>query len=1188
MTLRHGLLTALLLGATLSTAQAYKLLEPTDRDQIPVPYKVNPSRMPLGVQAINQCAQRWGSQPSVDFSFRYTGTSSSGQNNSDGVSVIFMDRGQMGQNVHGVTFRYMSVPDNKLLGWDMAINGREQMSQDRFYNVVTHEFGHALGLDHSENPRAVMWATGGTSNGRYRRDLHADDIAGAAALYPRAGGNPGVVNANHGGNNGLGGGNSGLGGGSTGGSSGNGGPVAGPRSLSLGTPTITAPRGQVAGQGLTIEWTGVQGAQNYEVALDSIVNGRQVKVQRATVRTTNLMPLTPQAGTYVVFVRAISQGRVGQWANSRFTVGGTQPGTPSGTSLGAVSFSTPREGQVLEPRPVLRWNGVGADSFEVAIDVIDPSGQRSKVLRENVTGHELALTQSLAPGNYWAFVRGVKGSTKGQWANARFEVTHPVGMTSVIAPMNEVQSVSEFTWEGVSDATHYELRVDVADGSGTMIHEAALTGTSLKASGFTAQVVHHWWVRAFKGSQAGPWAAGAFRIARLDAPSLVAPKGQIETGDPTFTWSAVAGAKSYELVIEDPSFDVTLAREQVQGTSHTLGGDLGPGDYRWKVRARSGKLLSEFSSEETFSVEAKEIPAPAILAPQGPVADLRPLITWTAVPDATYELWLGEGDSEQALFHVRDLQDTRYVPTEDLEPGHAYRFWVRARVEGHTSGWSGQVFHVTAPDRPAALAPKGRIDSQQPDFRWSAMTGAQRYEIQVQRVSGRQIVLHEVVTGTEMALPMQLELGHTYRWRVRAWMSSGSNASEWDVEAFAVYAPMTGMLARLSGAPEVEGGILDGTDPGQPSDEEPESSEDELPDLGPIPATPPGLEGSLEQPSGLSGGPSGGLDSGNSGDLGGGDLGGGGFGGGNSGLGGGTSGDMGGSDLPGEFGDNQGPDLPSETAGGPEGEEPPVADSTAPEETTPSAGNPEAGLKFIHWPSQQRRSDRRWGPVLTDIVNHLPARYGNTYFDSDLVTTGHETTHGINSHLRNHKNDSGRRANGFYVLRDRGVIIPEPPVRKSAAARFVPVSLREMRYKTYVTGSQSWDDTPLYLFDEWVAYTNGNLVALDRYKQGIWKEGWRDTFGGVEFTVYVFALAQGIEAQRPGYLQSAPQLKAFLAWNARRTMEAYHAMKNLEPFRWPKLDTYLQRIRTAPDAEGLRAFVRQLYGPAWAKQVMGF
>ena len=762
MTLRHGLLTALLLGATLSTAQAYKLLEPHDRDQIPVPFKVNPSRMPLGVAAITQCAERWGTQPSVDFSFRYTGTTSSAQNNNDGISVVFMDRGQMGQNVHGVTFRYLSVSDNKLLGWDMAINGRARMSQDRFYNVVTHEFGHALGLDHSENPRAVMWSTGGTSNGRYRRDLHADDLAGAAALYPRAGGNPGGrVDANTGGNSGFGGGNGGESG-----------PVAGPRAGTLATPSITSPRGQTAAAGLMIEWTGVQGAQSYEVALDAIVNGRQVKRTRATVRTTNLMPTTLSAGTYMAFVRAIGQGRVSQWANARFTVS-----AQSRPSLGVVSFSTPREDQVLDPRPTLRWNGVGADSFEVAIDAIDPSGQQSKVLREQVSGHELALTQDLAPGRYRAFVRGIQGSTKGDWANAHFEVTHPVGTTSVIAPMNEVESVSEFSWEGVSDATHYELRVDVADGSGTVIHEAALTGTTFRAgSNLSAQVIHHWWVRAFKGSQAGPWAAGVFRIARLDPPSLVAPKGRIESGEPTFSWSSVAGAESYELVIEDPSFDVTLAREAVQGTSYTLEGDLGPGDYRWRVRARRGRLLSEFSAEETFTVEAKEITAPAILSPQGPVADLRPLITWTAVPDAVYELWLGEGDSEQALLHVRDLQDTRYVPTQDLEPGHAYRFWVRARVEGHTSSWSGQAFHVTAPDRPAALEPSGRIDSQQPDFRWSALTGAQRYEIQLQRVSGRQIVLHEVVTGTELALPMQLELGHTYRWRVRAWMSSGSNA----------------------------------------------------------------------------------------------------------------------------------------------------------------------------------------------------------------------------------------------------------------------------------------------------------------------------------------------------------------------------------------------------------------------------
>ena len=129
---------------------------------------------------------------------------------------------------------------------------------------------------------------------------------------------------------------------------------------------------------------------------------------------------------------------------------------------------------------------------------------------------------------------------------------------------------------------------------------------------------------------------------------------------------------------------------------------------------------------------------------------------------------------------------------------------------------------------------------------------------------------------------------------------------------------------------------------------------------------------------------------------------------------------------------------------------------------------------------------------MTDIVNHLPRSYGNTYYDSNRITHGHETTHGINSHLRNYKNDTGRRANGFYVLNNRGVIVPEPNMRKSAVGRYVPASLRGSRYGTYISGSRAWDDTPTYVLDEWVSYTNGGAVGIDLNRSGSWNESWQD------------------------------------------------------------------------------------------------
>jgi hypothetical protein len=51
-------------------------------------------------------------------------------------------------------------------------------------SILTHELGHALGLGHSSDPRATMFATG---SGLRWRSLEKDDIDGVCSLYPGTG-----------------------------------------------------------------------------------------------------------------------------------------------------------------------------------------------------------------------------------------------------------------------------------------------------------------------------------------------------------------------------------------------------------------------------------------------------------------------------------------------------------------------------------------------------------------------------------------------------------------------------------------------------------------------------------------------------------------------------------------------------------------------------------------------------------------------------------------------------------------------------------------------------------------------------------------------------------------------------------------------------------------------------------------
>lgn len=267
---------------------------------------------------------------------------------------------------------------------------------------------------------------------------------------------------------------------------------------------------------------------------------------------------------------------------------------------------------------------------------------------------------------------------------------------------------------------------------------------------------------------------------------------------------------------------------------------------------------------------------------------------------------------------------------------------------------------------------------------------------------------------------------------------------------------------------------------------------------------------------------------------------------------------------------------------------PPTVDA-APSGDAPAADDPTAGVVWFTWPAQQTKADATWGGVLTDIANHLPASYGDTYWDADAMTAGHETSHGIHAHLRNNETPASIGWNAFYVLGDRAAFVAEPAMRKSAVNAYVPTSLRGSRYDTYLVGQTAWDDSPLYLFDEWSAYANGAAVAIDQVQHGLYTGQWTDAvMGPLEFSAYAIATAKAISVVDPTYFASNVQFKRFTAWQIQRAMKLYGLGSVMTQFTWDVQDAYLAALRTSADAADLRAFARATWGAAWTQTVLGF
>lgn len=254
---------------------------------------------------------------------------------------------------------------------------------------------------------------------------------------------------------------------------------------------------------------------------------------------------------------------------------------------------------------------------------------------------------------------------------------------------------------------------------------------------------------------------------------------------------------------------------------------------------------------------------------------------------------------------------------------------------------------------------------------------------------------------------------------------------------------------------------------------------------------------------------------------------------------------------------------------------------------TTAFASPGDELVFRDLPAFNQRTSPKWSPSLTDIIQHMAPGDSNNY--DDRITLGHETSHGIHSYIRNRLNTTGRPVNGFYVLNDQAVIVPEPPIRKRQVAPYVPQSLRGSRYSVYVTGASDWDDRPLYIWDEWVAYTNGGIVGVELVEAGLWGNQWRDGVAGqLEFVAYAVATAMATKELAPAFFNSTTQFREFLAFNLKRCMDSFFVGRDFEVFRFGTQDKLYNNLATAADAEKMRVFLRDTFGADWVLEVMKF
>ena len=163
-------------------------------------------------------------------------------------------------------------------------------------------------------------------------------------------------------------------------------------------------------------------------------------------------------------------------------------------------------------------------------------------------------------------------------------------------------------------------------------------------------------------------------------------------------------------------------------------------------------------------------------------------------------------------------------------------------------------------------------------------------------------------------------------------------------------------------------------------------------------------------------------------------------------------------------------------------------------------------------PPLRKPPEGQYPPILKELISRVdqPDRFRDHQDPTDLVTWTHELSHGANSQVWNKKGK-----HGLYLLDGKGIVLPHPSITIEQVAHAIPPEKRGKIYKLYLVDQRRWwNDSPLYLLDEQLAYTHGAIA----HSQMGWTDRRKDTYQSArEMEGYIREMLNVIERRDPDY-----------------------------------------------------------------------
>ena len=433
------------------------------------------------------------------------------------------------------------------------------------------------------------------------------------------------------------------------------------------------------------------------------------------------------------------------------------------------------------------------DGMEFRIAIAEDRAELDEFAAGRVSWIELFLLARLEGQIFHWQVRpqDETGEATGTWRSASTLILQHAWNGEIFNPVPaNGQSITDTTpklsWDAVEGADRYQIQIADTEEA---ISTAAITETA--SASHTPKLplanlqTHRWRARAVDADgQSGPWSEiQAIHVNWGSITNPVPADGQ-STADttPQFQWDAVDGALKYQMQVAPISDDLDRAPlTETTGPSHTPSQSLtNLQTYRWQVRAvDADDQFGPWSGAKTVKIEWGTLEN-SVPSDGQSTADTTPELSWDAVSGADrYQIQIAdtkEAISTAAIIETASPSHTPQLPLTNLQT----HYWRARAVDaaGHYGSWSeSRAIHVNW----GSIANPDPADGQSvatttPQFKWDAVDGALKYQMQVAPISDDldRASLTDT-TGPSHTPSQSLTNLQTYRWRVRAVDADGQN-----------------------------------------------------------------------------------------------------------------------------------------------------------------------------------------------------------------------------------------------------------------------------------------------------------------------------------------------------------------------------------------------------------------------------